>query len=583
MERVFRPHSFRAKLSLAFSLTAVLPLIFALLAGALALNRYYETQVTNSLIAYANLEQQRIESQLNNVIDSTAVLMTYANSFLLRNETHVNSSFLSLLNFEQIRSHVRNLQIYTDIDNIRIYSDNVPFVAGDGINFFPMSRLEMVNLPQEALYERVPLNRLRSVLHTQRLSHIHDYDDFISFYRVIRNLYGEITAVIFIDYGLSNFLYREENIIPNSSFLLTDEVEMVIYQSPRQNNNNGYIYVQRQFDAIGWTLTLNVPLRNIYQSTLVLIPVYAFILIGSIILSFVFGYYMSNRATKRLYGFFDAINQIDDNDFTSNDIFTKRVENFMKINSHGDEFDNVMYLIVGLIQRNSALKDQAASHKIHLEKYKLAVLQEQIKPHFLYNALDTIHASMLLGKKDVVCRLTYDLSHFYRICLSEGRDVITIGQELKIVEHYLQVECVGYGHRITWEINAEEEALKCLIPKFTLQPLVENSIVHGMAPAVNNIRIGISVELSQGNVIIVIGDNGVGIDANKNETITKILKTKPSVSNEGAKNGFGLLNIHSRIRLLFGDDYGVKITPKSSGFENYIKIPMEFDFSNEAG
>jgi len=586
----FDTRSFRARLMLTFTMTSVLPLLAALIIAAIQMGRSFEEQMTDSLIAFANMEQQRIESQLKNAVDTSSILINYVNGFQARDGIVKEKSYISLLNFEQIRRQVRNLQGNNHIQKIRIYSDLIPFVNGDGINFFPMERLNETGLPPEAYAERVPINRLRSIISLNKQSPLTSIrESSVSFYRVIRNLDGEVTAVFFIDYPSAVFLYQEEGMLPYANYAITDKANQFIYQSPEHPGEiptdngfidatgyfveSGHLYVQRRFAESDWTLTLDTPLANIHQSTIALVPIYIFIILITILACCVFGYYLSNRVTKKLYRFFDAVNCIDDSNFTSNALISKRLDELTKNNSTGDEIDNVMYLVSDLVRRNSTLKDEAANHELSIEKYKLAILQEQINPHFLYNALDTIRASILLGKKDVAHHLVSELSLFYRICLSGGKDIIPIKQELSMVEHYLEIECAGYDQRISWEIHCQSELAECIIPKLTLQPLIENSIIHGMEPGTtNNLHINISVRSFQDNILILVEDNGKGIEPDKAAALNKIQQIH-SLEDSGS---FGIQNIRNRIQLMFGDSYGVEIIPKPRGTANRIVIPMEF-------
>lgn len=202
-------------------------------------------------------------------------------------------------------------------------------------------------------------------------------------------------------------------------------------------------------------------------------------------------------------------------------------------------------------------------------EYELALVQAQINPHFLYNTLDLIYVLCQMKDVDAASEITKSLSDFYRVSLSQGKTMILISEELENVEAYLNIQKNRYEDILEYEMYIDEDIKQCPILKLTLQPLVENAIYHGIKPQGGG-KITVSGEKVPGFVILQVIDTGVGIDAEN----LKVLNQFKSES-EG-KNSFGLSNVNERIKLYFGDQYGLKIESESgAGTKVKIRLPND--------
>lgn len=200
-------------------------------------------------------------------------------------------------------------------------------------------------------------------------------------------------------------------------------------------------------------------------------------------------------------------------------------------------------------------------------EYKLALSQLQIKPHFLYNALDLIYVLCQLGEPEKAAVTTKALADFYRISLSDGDEIVTIREELDLTRNYLMIQEERYMDMMSFSIEADEKAFDYLIPKITLQPLVENAIYHGLKKKKEGGSIWVSVYLDKGNICIIVKDDGVGI---KKEHLQAAFEKRLS----GEKGSFGIGNVHERIQLYFGMDYGLSVeSEEGKGTVCTIKIP----------
>lgn len=209
----------------------------------------------------------------------------------------------------------------------------------------------------------------------------------------------------------------------------------------------------------------------------------------------------------------------------------------------------------GFEQMVCQLKEQVQNRQKEeeqLRKTEFALLQSQINPHFLYNTLDTIIWLEEGGQTEKSIQMVTNLSSYFRTSLSKGSDIITLEEELTHVHSYLDIQQVRYQDIMDYEIHTEPELAKALIPKLTLQPLVENALYHGIKRKRGKGHIRIDCQRKEDAVCITVADNGAGISAERLVELRKILDGKQ-------QEGFGLIAVHKRLQLLFGAAYGLTV------------------------
>ena len=208
-----------------------------------------------------------------------------------------------------------------------------------------------------------------------------------------------------------------------------------------------------------------------------------------------------------------------------------------------------------MIEKLNDLIQQVTREQERLRKAELELLQSQINPHFLYNTLDTIVWLAEAGKHKKVVEMVESLSDFFRTSLSQGLDSVTIREGLLHVKSYLEIQQVRYQDILQYDIQVEEKLYKYLIPKITIQPLVENALYHGIKNKRGVGKIIISGRQEEDHFSILIEDNGIGISEERLSQVRAGVKNKVSTG----KDIYGLYNVNERIRLNFGEKYGIFI------------------------
>lgn len=219
-----------------------------------------------------------------------------------------------------------------------------------------------------------------------------------------------------------------------------------------------------------------------------------------------------------------------------------------------------------MIERINNLLSQVRTEQENLRVAELELLQAQINPHFLYNTLDTIIWLAEAGDQSKVVSMVGSLSDFFRASLGQGRDIVTIGDEIRHVSSYLEIQQVRYQDILTYSINVPEEIYISSIPKITLQPLVENALYHGIKNKRGGGCITITGKVESKCIYLYIEDNGIGMTEERLEQINRKINAGEKTENEADAGGnreeaeiFGLYNVNERIRLKFGSRYGIHI------------------------
>lgn len=193
----------------------------------------------------------------------------------------------------------------------------------------------------------------------------------------------------------------------------------------------------------------------------------------------------------------------------------------------------------------------------NLRATELKLFQAQINPHFLYNTLDAIIWLAEAGEKDQVVNMVSSLSEFFRTTLSKGRDYISVQEEEMHIRSYLEIQQFRYRDILKYDICIPEEMYSYQILKLTLQPLVENALYHGIKNKRGMGQIRVSGELDGDVMVFRVWDNGMGMKKERLEHVRKIIAGE--VQDQDDPSGFGLFNVDQRIRLNYGEEYGLEM------------------------
>jgi len=209
-------------------------------------------------------------------------------------------------------------------------------------------------------------------------------------------------------------------------------------------------------------------------------------------------------------------------------------------------------------------------------------LQNQINPHFLYNSLEGIRGEAITAGLNNVAEMTEALATFFRYTISNMEHLVTIEDELANIENYYIIQQFRFGERLSLSIEYDcedkAEILKYRLPKLTLQPIVENSIFHGIERKMGKGNVCIKIETTSKRLIITVSDDGLGMEEERLRQLNEKLKTQSFdyVKPDGEKeSGIALINVNNRIKLLYGEEYGINIySTVNVGTDVEITLPL---------
>ena len=298
-----------------------------------------------------------------------------------------------------------------------------------------------------------------------------------------------------------------------------------------------------------------------FFTTMVTVSIAAFALI--IVLSIIVSYYIPQSITRPIRKISEVTDQVAKGNLS--------VRSGVKA---GAEVKVLSDSVNSMIDKIDELVEQVKTEQIRLRKAEFELLHAQINPHFLYNTLDTIVWLAEAGEEKQVVSMVESLSEFFRASLNQGKDIVLIEEEIKHVRSYLEIQQVRYQDIMEYEIDVPEELDNYLIPKITIQPLVENALYHGIKNKRGLGKIKISGHKCDDYFVLKVEDNGIGMTPQRLEQVCSAIELKiPS-----EQDIYGLYNVNERIRLNFGEEYGITIKSEHmEGTSVAIKLPCTIE------
>ncbi|MEY8351753.1 histidine kinase [Lachnospiraceae bacterium 54-53] len=311
----------------------------------------------------------------------------------------------------------------------------------------------------------------------------------------------------------------------------------------------------------------SVPLWSLYRSSVKTVLVLLVLIVMLIAAATVF----SGRMVKKLYEPLATICSVMDR------VSGGELEVSLNPDNMGEDLKKVALGFNSMMKQVVLLMEQVKMEQHQLEQIRINALQAQIQPHFLYNTLECIHWQMVSEGNKEASTLVKALAKYYRICLSKGKDIINLETELEHIKNYIIIQNMRYDEIITLNINVPEQYLSVQIPKLTLQPLIENSIYHGLKIKEGKSgAIWIDITEEKDYITLHVSDSGNGMSGESIQVMND------SLSDYKESFGYGVRNVHKRIELLFGTGYGLRFQKNASGGVTvHIRLPLESELNYE--
>lgn len=554
-----------------------------------------------SSYAYAKLSNIITDNFLNSASESFEQSLDYMNYTVYKifdtsNTIVVNSTVTDILirdvetyaltdqiyDFSKLQSYLCSFENNLDIKKINLYINDGLIYSSENVSFFKASSLKNTKvedciLRTNARFIWGPMWYLNestvndTLFLLKSIKNPDDLSEDIGFLRIdfrksiIQDIIDKINPLD----DVFSFVINSDNKIIASSRDLKDlydnsSIDLELIKSAAQFSNqlttfdDGKFYLQSAaIDKTDWYM-VNVLPKSSILSTIKTQRNYLFIIvILTIIMAIILAAYLVKVINKRLFQVIDGMRQVPNghlNNYIEND----------SSDEVGELIDNYNYMI----SKMSVLIDEQYKLGKEVKNAELKALQSQINPHFLYNTLDMINWMAQKNMNKEISLAVKNLAKFYKLSLNKGKDITTIRNEVEHSKLYVNLQNMRYDNRITLITRLDESLMDCSIPKITFQPIIENSINHGiLGRGMENGSILISGYISQNNLIIQISDDGIGIEK---EVLPLILKEN-NLQTKGS--GYGLKNINQRIKLLYGESYGLSFT-SNYGFGTTVEITL---------
>ena len=322
--------------------------------------------------------------------------------------------------------------------------------------------------------------------------------------------------------------------------------------------NDGKLYSISRSEKTGWTVVDCTNVKELLSKSRQAQSVYVLTAIILVIVALLFSRFMARSITLPIQKLRDSMKKVQEGDFSVSDVV---VDSKNEIGSLTKSFDVMTHRIHELMEQNVHEQEEK-------RKSELKALQSQINPHFLYNTLDSI-IWMAEGKKnEEVVLMTASLARLLRQSISNEDEVVPIANEVEYARGYLTIQKMRYKDKLEFQIEVDSSILYIPLIKLVLQPIIENAIYHGLKYKESKGLLIVKGFMKDGNVVLQVIDDGVGMDE---ETLAHIYD-KHKVNYHS--NGVGVYNVQKRLKLYYGEDYGITYTSElGKGTTATITIP----------
>ena len=322
--------------------------------------------------------------------------------------------------------------------------------------------------------------------------------------------------------------------------------------------NDGKLYSISRSEKTGWTVVDCTNVKELLSKSRQAQSVYVLTAIILVIVALLFSRFMARSITLPIQKLRDSMKKVQEGDFSVSDVV---VDSKNEIGSLTKSFDVMTHRIHELMEQNVHEQEEK-------RKSELKALQSQINPHFLYNTLDSI-IWMAEGKKnEEVVLMTASLARLLRQSISNEDEVVPIANEVEYARGYLTIQKMRYKDKLEFQIEVDSSILYIPLIKLVLQPIIENAIYHGLKYKESKGLLIVKGFMKDGNAVLQVIDDGVGMDE---ETLSHIYD-KHKVNYHS--NGVGVYNVQKRLKLYYGEDYGITYTSElGKGTTATITIP----------
>lgn len=535
-------------------------------------------------------------SQVNAEIDMYVEYIKDISDVVVGNSA-VTSYLTSVPGLTRDMQEERVSQLLSSISNIRREISSIALIANDGSVIFGsrQDRLNVYSDYQEASWYVGALAATDEVYVSS--SHVENmiagkYQWVVSFSKAVTDGNGHPLGVLLVDLnyqvidaicaniqlGSRGYIFlvdgdgeilwhpRQNLIYAN---LKSENVAEVMAQGPGSmmlsTSEGQKLYISRRSSATGWTAVGVAYPEELLRHQDQMFRQYIAIGILAVAVAFLIAIIISRAITNPLRRLTATMLEVEQGDFSVRSPIRANNE----VGQLSDSFNH-------MIANTQSLMAQQLHNEEQKRQSEWKLLQAQIKPHFIYNTLDSIIWMSHAGRNAEVVEMTSALAQLLRNSIGSGKEIISLGEELDHVESYLVIQKMRYKEKLCFEMDIDPGTRPCLIPKLILQPLVENAIYHGIKVKENGGTIRVTAMLDEDNLLITVEDDGAGMTE---EQLEHIYDEKES---DESSSKIGVYNVNERIHIYFGQDFGLKFfSGPDKGTTAMLILPQHYNEEEE--
>lgn len=570
--KAVRLKSIQFIITMSFTAVTILAMIFV---GIISYSKFADTSEKNAALATQQLVDQinsNIEYYLKSMINVSNLLSN--NIYLDQNIQH--SNLMDQVNLIQTtRSDIATLAVFSENGELLIGNSKVPLKDSADISsqdWFKNALSKSDNI-------------IFSLPHVQNLFQ-GEHEWVVSLSRIINYMDGDkkMRGVLLVDMNYSTIGQMCQNVsIGKRGYLyIVDSENDIIYHPQQQliniglkkENNEDYLgsYIEKSEEGkclvtiktvnyTNWKIIAVAYISEIVASKKEIMSFVIWIFVSCIMLIVLIFSFISAKISQPIKHLEKSMKKVEEGNFD------------IQVDAKGeDEVVKLSQAFNLMLSKVRYLMNQIVVEQEEKRKSELNALQSQINPHFLYNTLDSIVWMAENGKSQDVITMVTSLARLFRISISRGKNIISVEQEIEHARNYLIIQKIRFKNKFTYEIEIQPEAMNLKTIKLILQPLIENSIYHGIEYMQDQGYIKIMAAIVDGKLLYEIIDNGLGIEPEK---LPYLLEYETEAR---GGSGIGVKNVHERIQLTYGKEYGLKIESElEEGTSIKIWLPLVED------
>lgn len=590
-------HSFRFKISGILMLCTLLPLVAATQLLLFYAEKNILSQYKEDIAISMEAQIHNMENVLKSVEDmqqdmkNDSVIYEFANATRIMDDaTRQNYCRKIFQQLKYYQDRIAAVKVTNEVHSSYVYLPGQRMLFVSNLTYFEDFTMWDVDfLRQYYTYGKGIMNRWISTVpvNYETINYQetwNQYTQLLTYCDVVCNDSGRVIAVFALNLkpdflntyynGIQNNNGREivtcdkegrvySGDVENLSYYQGKELEEVIQQKKYSSQKKGdqIITVSKTSDYIGWTFVTLAEKSKLLQNISMIRPLLWKIIFFSVLGAFILARILSGYMYHPLEQLTIYMRKVRGGDMNV------RIEEKRK-----DEYEEVYLGFNRMLDELNRTLNHLETEKLLNKEARIHILQEQINPHFLYNTLDTIFSMAKIKGEEEIAKMVFSLSRFFRMSLSDGKNIVTLQEAVELLENYLIIQEIRFSDNFEYKIDIPIELMNYRVPKFLLQPFVENSVSHGLERSMRKGILYIGGKEKNGRLFFSVEDNGRGIPSEKLNNIQMALK-------ENRNNEyFAITNINSLIKLKYGSEYGVTIMSQyEKGTKVTITMPVKVD------